>query len=135
MASSFWNYTLDVPSIAPHFAGAFPTASTWYISAGAWPQGSGSDQSHLEEEIPLTERVSLVKNAVTGKYEHSFKPSARLNRDTLVGARSLQGAPNNTYSMQIVKTTDAGATWTTKYFKLGFGYFNGGFLFCGNGIT
>jgi hypothetical protein len=101
--ASFTSYPINILQTDARY-GAYPSANTWYISAGAWPSGSGSDNGGLDSEIQLSERMSLVKDPQTGKMRRVFNPSSRMEK-TLVGSRNLQSAPNNTYSMQIVKTT------------------------------
>lgn len=94
--------------------GAFPTATTWYVSAGTWPSsgsddnGSGSDV--LPELHPITGKVSV----------HSTDAGLRYN---LKGASSA--VSQNGYQAQLIKTTDAGATWTSLFLRNNWAYFNG----------
>jgi hypothetical protein len=91
--------------------GAFPSADTWYISAGQW----GNEQSYDAEADAywLTERMS-VGLTEAGEYVRSFKSAQqhKLRDDT-------------GYMAQIVKTTDAGKTWTMQFNQSNTFYFNG----------
>ena len=96
--------------------GAFPSDTTWYVSAGAWPQSSKSpsdEKSLLLKQI--TERIQLRQDRATGKTFHHY-----LELDQL-------GSPNNTtqYTGAIAKTTDGGKTFTKVFEQDGSFYFNG----------
>lgn len=67
--------------------GAFPTATTWYVTAGQWP------------------------NQVDGTRRHMARRAAAASAAAGTGAaRRLQGSG---YIQQVVVTKDAGATWTS----------------------
>jgi len=95
--------------------GSFPTPTTWYLSAGDWPENQ--DDVLLEGERPLTQRISLHHDKELGV----MKPRIRLH-DPLRPIRQLND--NNTYHAAITKTTDGGKTWSTVYYSEGLFYFN-----------
>lgn len=113
--------------------GAFPSTTTWYISAGEWPS-SGNDQptttggtggsttaapGEQTTVRALTGRVSVVK----GPQGHTLAFTD--STSTRVAGRNLQSAPTGQYIAQIMKTTDAGQTWSSVFLKYNAFYFNG----------
>jgi hypothetical protein len=96
--------------------GAYPSDTTWYVSAGAWPTNpnSMSDEESLLLHH-LNERVQIRKDRKTGEIYHKY-----LELDQL-------GSPNNItqYTSAIAKTTDGGKTFTKVFEQDGSFYFNG----------
>lgn len=90
-------------SAAPARYGAFPSADTWYVTGGMWPQ-QNQTASHIHE---VSSRLALDKR--TGKLFRRERPAA----------------PVPGYAAMIAKTTDGGATWTAQYNSTGEFYFNG----------
>eukprot|EP00042_Codosiga_hollandica_P002760 m.12288 g.12288 ORF g.12288 m.12288 type:complete len:448 (-) comp17397_c0_seq1:85-1428(-) len=84
--------------------GAYPTESTWYISAGEWPNNS--------EDSPLR-RFELQDN--NGKFPRTFDLKGP-------NSNNLEG---NGYKAELVRTTDAGKTWTRVVAVNNTYYFNG----------
>jgi photosystem II stability/assembly factor-like uncharacterized protein len=88
--------------------GAFPSKNVWYVSAGEWPQTLEQDPTVLRE---LTHRIRLHNHS--GKVTRSY----------------LDGAPlritEDGWKAQILKTADAGQTWTSSFYNEGEFYFNG----------
>jgi len=95
---------IDLYTIARY--GVYPTASTWYISAGEWPDNTGKPRSPLR-------RFELQNE--NGKFPTKFERSS--NKDNL-----LEG---NGYKAELVRTTDAGKTWTKVIAVNNTYYFNG----------
>jgi hypothetical protein len=85
--------------------GAFPSATTWYISAGEWPQNNAPGTK------ALTRRIHLEKNGK--QFKRTIKP---------VGTRRHE--EDGSWKAQIVKTTDGGNTWTSVFYREGQFYFN-----------
>jgi len=95
--------------------GAYPSANTWYISAGDWPE---SKLPTAPGEKRLSQRISLHRDPLS----NTMKPSIKLY-DAAAPPRPL--SPDDTYHAAIAKTTDAGKTWSTVYYDQGNFYFNG----------
>jgi len=79
--------------------GAFPTDTTWYVSAGDWPTGADDD--------------AVSAKGYTGMSYARSKPFGP------------KGTPGQGYQAQITKTTDGGATFTSVYNVSDQFYFNG----------
>jgi hypothetical protein len=95
--------------------GAYPTSSTWYVSAGQWPEQSlnrqlVNDEEHAVKHLTKRVRVDYSKKAQTGS-------------GSVLGPRA---DPSNAgqWNAQIAKTTDAGKTWSSVYYDEGRFYFN-----------
>lgn len=110
------------------------TANTWYVSAGEWPD-SGNDQPTTSTGTntgsttaagarstvrKITGKVSVVRDEA-GAHRLAFSAPA----GTRVSGRAAQSAPTGQYVAQLLKTTDAGATWTSLFLKYNWAYFNG----------
>lgn len=96
---------------------AFPSETTWYVSAGAWPTNNQhqSDETSLLLK-PLSERASLRMDRKTGEVYTEF----------LQKLAPLDPSNNITeYTGAIAKTTDGGKTWTKVFQQDGEFYFNG----------
>jgi hypothetical protein len=85
--------------------GAFPSATTWYISAGEWPQNNAPG-THA-----VTRRIHLQKNGKN--FKRTIKP---------VGVRRHE--EDSGWKAQIMKTSDGGNTWTSVFYREGQFYFN-----------
>jgi len=96
--------------------GSFPTPSTWYLSAGTWPDnGPKTVRTETTTTRKLTQKWSLEFNHVTGKSRHVLNKNRPVpSSDDVVG-----------YTAAITKTTDSGKTWQTLYIDNGNFYFNG----------
>jgi len=92
--------------------GSFPTPTTWYLSAGDWPE---NEEALLPGERQLTQRISVHRDHAVG----TMKPRFSLNQPI----RPLND--NNTYHAAIAKTSDGGKTWSTVFYDEGNFYFNG----------
>jgi len=95
--------------------GSFPTANTWYLSAGDWPESSV--EALLPGERRLTQRISIHRDNLSG----TMKPRFRLLNES-APVRAL--SPDDTYHAAITKTTDGGKTWSTVFYDSGNFYFN-----------
>lgn len=100
-ASSIWG---ENSTYAARY-GTFPTSTTWYVSAGSWPENNDKLQTG---EVELTQRIRV----------HALKRQVRFNNP------NRAAAPEG-YVAGIAKTTDGGKTWTTVFSKMGEFYFNG----------
>jgi hypothetical protein len=87
--------------------GAFPDKNTWYIAAGQWPATEPEDSLVYE----MSSRISI--------HNENGKLSKRLNLDRQEEATTTTSG----WYGQIVKTTDAGQTWTTQFTTTDY-YFN-----------
>jgi len=117
---------------APGRYGAFPSANTWYVSAGSFPTAPPSQSPtaspyetvhHLSEIHEM--RRDLATNA-TKLVSTMMEKHPDMVETTFVGdgpAAVHSGA--DTYTAAIYKTTDAGATWTTINTDTGNFYYNG----------
>jgi photosystem II stability/assembly factor-like uncharacterized protein len=85
--------------------GAFPNANTWYVSAGEWPNNS-------QERSPL--RKCQMQND-DGKFPSEFD----------LAAPETGNVEGNGYKAELVRTTDAGKTWTHVVAQNNSYYFNG----------
>lgn len=103
-----WNLSgnMDMPRY-----GAFPSANTWYVSAGTW----GDDASTLSEEEKGNKIFRLGRRAtVQGK----STSSSTLDKESLANQMkkrknsATDGDDGTGWFGSIYKTTDAGATWT-----------------------
>lgn len=86
--------------------GAYPSLTTWYVSAGEWPN---NNQASELTATRLTSRIHLEKvgNMMRPRW---FEAS---------NVRSGDG-----WKAQIVKTTDGGKTWSSVFYDAGNFYFN-----------
>jgi len=92
--------------------GAFPSPSVWYISAGEWPDNGAADKAeHATIVKHLSRRVSLYQH-LDGTMRHELHAPRPVAKDAAGSWRA-----------QIVKSTDAGNTWTSVFYETGF-YFN-----------
>jgi len=95
--------------------GSYPSANTWYLSAGDWPE---SKLPTAPGEKRLSQRISLHRDANT----LAMRPRFRLYDPHNPPA---EPTPDDTYHAAIAKTTDGGKTWKTVYYDQGNFYFNG----------
>lgn len=108
---TFKNIDAGLPDYTPARYGAFPSANTWYITAGQWPSTTIKKEYGQKR---LTERLSVYQHPVTKKVTHKFV-------DPLVGR--VQGN-SSVYTAGIAKTTDGGRTWKTVFYQEDAFYFN-----------
>ena len=96
---------------------AFPSSSTWYISAGAWPTNEEVERSDEKSLFikSLNERMQIRQDREKGDYFYHYVPE------------EMMATPNNVtqYTSAIAKTTDGGKTWEKVFQKDGSFYFNG----------
>jgi len=94
--------------------GPFPSATTWYISAGQW---AGEEVEEGPDSPIVTRKVSkrlhYHYNKETQKYSHSFHTGGDETPDM-----------NYEWQAQVVKTTDGGKTWQTMFYNHSHYYFN-----------
>ncbi|KAA0169532.1 hypothetical protein FNF28_01977 [Cafeteria roenbergensis] len=119
--------TFDAKLFTDARYGAFPSAKTWYISAGNWPEANddkpsnddfapkNDDFSDAPSTITRTPRFELRKTAKGG-----YKPYVRLpGRDAMVTGNET------IFQAQISLSTDAGKTWNSVFENKGDFYANG----------
>jgi len=84
---------------------AYPSANTWYMSAGFWPDSSPAPEGskRLSKRLTLSEQGIKVNSPLTDKPVVSGP-----------AADDDAGAPTG-YTAQVVKTTDGGETWTSVF--------------------
>jgi len=105
------NYNCSAESYARY--GSFPSANTWYVSAGTWPAYDSSKGNNFKT---LTQRIRVrqgVGMEVTLSNQTDIQPPRR----------SLLQVPG--YYAEISKTSDGGKTWNTVFHDIGNFYFNG----------
>jgi len=87
--------------------GAFPSASTWYITAGMW----GSDNSTVTDSAKWHIKSGAAVGHRLSKHVHTGE------RSTKKVKRGVKGGSDTTAGWfgAIYKTTDAGATFTNVY--------------------
>jgi len=96
--------------------GAYPTVSTWYISAGEWPDTRAVDTTDGSRQI--SRRIHIQhKNNLQQVVPKLHGPRAALPADH-------PNSNGNSWKAQIVKTDDGGQTWTSVYYDEGNFYFN-----------
>jgi len=94
--------------------GAFPSATTWYVSTGQWPESMAQDDESSVLVKALSEKLEVRQNKDTKEYFTKVHTEFRGNANNATG-----------YYGSIIKTTDGGKTWDTVYQQDGTFYFNG----------
>jgi hypothetical protein len=114
--------------------GAFPTKSTWFITAGDWPSddnanafsytkaGARVDPSNYVEQIALG--ATLVKRRAS-RVHLLQEPGGALKWATVKRGRLHAANGGGEYQAQIAKTSDSGKTWSVVFSDFGEYYFNG----------
>jgi len=87
--------------------GAYPSQTTWYISAGEWPENVNAPTDATYRQ--LSSRVHIEATSPTDM-THRLFPASPTTTDA-------------GWKAQIVKTTDGGKTWTSLFYDETF-YFN-----------
>lgn len=91
--------------------GAYPSATTWYLSAGEWPENVNAPTEETYRQV--SSRIH-INQADGNTLSHKLFP-----------ANPTRTAPgDNGWKAQIVKTTDGGKTWTSQFYDEGNFYFN-----------
>jgi photosystem II stability/assembly factor-like uncharacterized protein len=93
--------------------GAFPSATTWYVSGGEWPRRQHAIGTHESLVRELSSRIHYVRSDA-GYQQRVTDVNAPLHDET---------DPNG-WKAQIIKSTDGGKTWTTVFSSDGKFYFN-----------
>lgn len=88
--------------------GAYPTESTWYVSAGKWPVSAVKTKEVYDFSSRIRVSMDHAVNATRMQYNY--------NDESVTGGSGYFGA--------VAKTTDGGATWTNVLDVKGEGYFN-----------
>jgi hypothetical protein len=115
--------------------GAFPSATTWYVSAGQWPSNNNDDSSdrtsrkfkqitgRLARTMDANGKISSRWNSVVPERRRAPVKNVRGNkhRDS---AMSEIGA-TSPYEAQLLKTTDGGKTFQSLMYNQNKYYFNG----------
>jgi len=109
------NYNCSADTEARY--GSFPSNTTWYVSAGTWPE---YDATVKEAGVhQLTQRLRLRQGV-----GHELTLRKESSEGSMAGPeRKLLQVPG--YYAEISKTADGGKTWTTVYNDEGNFYFNG----------
>jgi photosystem II stability/assembly factor-like uncharacterized protein len=102
------NHDMGVNStLWPARYGSFPSASTWYVSAGNFPT---SNVDNLHEH-----NSKFGRDKSTGRVHYTF------DRSNLGDPVNCSEDPTNCYSAGVFKTTDAGSTWQQVYSNINTG--------------
>ena len=110
--------------------GAFPTKSTWFITAGDWPSdddpnppprsalraGSPVDVTHYREAI--APGATLVKRHAS-RVHLLQEPSGALKWASVRSGRLHAANGGGEYQAQIAKTSDSGKTWQVVFSDMG----------------
>jgi hypothetical protein len=102
--------------------GAFPSATTWYVTAGTFPNTNSARRRDNEQRQRrrVTHRLTVGADHFEFNADHAAAPQD--------GPVDCSADPMNCFSAAIVKTTDAGKTWTKVYENINTGdniYANG----------
>jgi len=94
--------------------GAYPSTSTFYISAGEWPENLNRDDTDAnadsDDVFMKSSRLHINRRKM---FANLFPPNKE------------RTAPNDPgWKAQIVKSTDAGKTWVSQFYDEGNFYFN-----------
>lgn len=104
-----WPTDLGIDPDATARYGAFPSATTWYVSGGNWPASQYDKQvAAANGKRHISQR--LVVDLETGAYER-VAPHADPNGTA-------------TYHAVMTKTTDGGKTWSVQFNHTGDYYYN-----------
>ena len=90
--------------------GAFPSANTWYVTAGTWPDTDSARKSLNKKRGRKRATHRLTVGADHFDFNSDYDSPAV--RD---GPVHCSEDPSNCFAAAIVKTTDAGKTWTKVY--------------------
>lgn len=93
--------------------GAYPSATTWYVSAGTFPSNNVQSGEDWELVHRRTERHEIRRNTTSGALYHHWYTR-----------EDLQNFKDGQYAGAIFKTTDGGSTWKQLYSDVGQFYFN-----------
>jgi photosystem II stability/assembly factor-like uncharacterized protein len=94
--------------------GAFPSATTWYLSGGEWPRRAHALAAGETIEHEVSSRVHYVRD-VNGNLRTRFTDRS---------AEYLVAPEAGAWKAQIVKTSDGGANWQSVYYSEDQFYFN-----------
>ena len=96
------NASVNLPDGADARYGAFPSPETWYVTAGNWPSSSIDKAPHNRKKYKYVSQHLRI-NLVEGRYER-------------LGSLAPSPSPSDaSYNAAILKTTDAGKTWTKQF--------------------
>jgi len=88
---------------------SMPSATTWYVTCGTWPR------SKTDGPRPLFEKFNIVEgNGTQAHYQLQY------NYEDLTSRKLLQSGG---YQTAILKTTNAGASWTVVFERLNNDYY------------
>jgi photosystem II stability/assembly factor-like uncharacterized protein len=96
--------------------GDYPSKSTWYVTAGTWPDQGTKAQRRSDRNngvLKISQRLTLKRSwDQNGAMKHKMEFNTELTSKT-----------NGPYTALIAKTSDGGRTWTQQYWNTDF-YFN-----------
>ena len=114
--------------------GAFPTKSTWYITAGDWPADDNANQFSLVKRgavvdpdnyaEPIAKGATLA-NRRAARVHLLQEPDGALKWASVKRGRLHAANGGGEYQAQIAKTSDSGKTWSVVFSDFGEYYFNG----------
>lgn len=91
--------------------GSFPTTSTWYVSAGMWPNNQEGKRLYVDADgnrvFELTEKIHMYQT-----------PDGRVRRRVVKPGQSAAATAEpgaGVYTAQITRSQDGGKTWETLY--------------------
>jgi len=93
-----------------------PSKDVIYLSAGQWPAHSRGNVHRADggHHVEITQNLRIVSGR-DGSRKMELGPLARSNDDP---------PANETYTAELLKSTDGGSTWTSLFFDKGNFYFN-----------
>lgn len=107
--------------------GSFPSATTWFVSAGSWP-GEGDDDKSGSNDDPFPSNDNTFEAEGELVKQVTRRVSLRKGTDGVVRphvARAPRASANETFEAELSMTTDGGKTWNQLFYSTEF-YFNGG---------
>jgi len=107
-----WNQTY------PARYGAFPTASTWFISGGTWASSEARTMENLMRRRELNERFVITTEKPGKRFDWEY-------RGRQAPPTGVRDARTPGYEGIIGRTTDGGRTFELVYADSGRFYFNG----------
>lgn len=90
------------PAVFPSRYGAFPSATTWYVSAGTFPSSNNTEYRHVSHHFKIHRK--------TGKF--SVGPEMYIGQAPPAAVPAADSPSVNGFSAGVFKTTDGGSSFT-----------------------
>jgi len=109
-AGEVWNAIQVLDETACRY-GAFPSANTWYVSAGMW----GADNSTVSDSAKWHIKSDTVGHRLSKHVHIGHRSTKTVQRSGSSGSKKNVKDSTTGWWGSIYKTTDAGATFTNVY--------------------